>query len=307
MAVKSDGSKIRYRPVRVAIADIEPDDENARQRIDPAKLQLLAQSMSGVGQLQPVLLKEIAAADGGKRYQLKGGTRRRAAALLLGWTELDAVLMPDGPDSSAGLVGLIDNIQREQLTPYEQAAAFKALGDRKMDLRDVARLAGVHMTVVHRQIILLERLAPEIIEQWRGGHPLATQRRLLTFTAIVDATGHPDPVAQVAIWNRVVTGTAGGADASPAERRVVNEKEMGRLVHHIRAKLRALDDWFAKLKTHGEGATVDAVDAHELVRYLLGLRKTPPLAFPYTERRAKPHGQQRRNQSKRETDLRGPS
>jgi ParB family chromosome partitioning protein len=103
----------------LSISSIEPSPRNPRQKI--YNIAELADSLREHGLLQPVVVRRRA--DG---YELIAGHRRFEAAKLLGWTEI-ATVVRDETDDQAYILTLVENLQREDLSPKEEAAALEVL------------------------------------------------------------------------------------------------------------------------------------------------------------------------------------
>jgi ParB family chromosome partitioning protein len=103
---------------------LKPSRFQPRKDIDPARLQELADSISAQGVVQPVVARQV----DGNRYEIIAGERRWRAAQLAGLHELPVVVR-DVPDQAAMAIALIENIQREDLNPLEEAEALKRLLD----------------------------------------------------------------------------------------------------------------------------------------------------------------------------------
>jgi ParB family chromosome partitioning protein len=95
-----------------------------RTRMDEGSLYELAESIKAQGVMQPVLVRPV----GGGRYEIIAGERRMRAAKLAGLDEVP-VLVKDVPDEAAAAMSLIENIQREDLNPLEEAQGLKRLTD----------------------------------------------------------------------------------------------------------------------------------------------------------------------------------
>ncbi|RZI79287.1 MAG: ParB/RepB/Spo0J family partition protein, partial [Rubrivivax sp.] len=93
-----------------------------RTRMDEGSLYELAESIRTQGVMQPILVRPI----GGGRYEIIAGERRSRAAKLAGLSEVP-VLVKDVPDESAAVMALIENIQREDLNPLEEAQGLQRL------------------------------------------------------------------------------------------------------------------------------------------------------------------------------------
>jgi ParB family chromosome partitioning protein len=107
----------------VAIDLIDPSSLQPRSIFDDAKLEELAKSITANGVVQPLLLRRK-----GSRFELIAGERRWRAAQLAGLTKVPAVLR-DVSDEKVLEIALIENIQREDLNPIEEARAYKKLID----------------------------------------------------------------------------------------------------------------------------------------------------------------------------------
>ncbi|MDN5848760.1 MAG: ParB/RepB/Spo0J family partition protein [Nitrococcus sp.] len=128
-----------------------------RSRFDPAALQELADSIRAQGVVQPIVVRPER--DG--RYEIIAGERRWRAAQLAGVADVPA-LVRDLPDKAVVAVALIENIQREDLNPIEEASALKQLTDEfGMTHQEVANSVGRSRASVSNLLRLLE-LADEV-------------------------------------------------------------------------------------------------------------------------------------------------
>lgn len=106
---------------RIPLELIEPNPYQPRQHFDEEKLQELAQSIAELGLLEPVLVRRT-----GQTYQLIAGERRVRAARIAGLSEVPA-LVKDFGDLEVMQVALIENLQREDLNPIEEAEGYQRL------------------------------------------------------------------------------------------------------------------------------------------------------------------------------------
>jgi ParB family chromosome partitioning protein len=104
------------------IGDLQPGKYQPRTHMDPASLDELAASIRSQGLMQPILVRSV----GGKRYEIIAGERRWRAAKLAGLAEVPVVIR-DVPDQAALAMALIENIQRENLNPLEEATGIQRL------------------------------------------------------------------------------------------------------------------------------------------------------------------------------------
>ena len=105
----------------VQLDAIQPNPQQPRTHFDDGELSSLAASIRSVGVLQPVVLRQH-----GDQYVLVAGERRCRAARLAGLTEVPAIIR-EGDDESSLTEALIENVQRSELTPLEEAAAYDQL------------------------------------------------------------------------------------------------------------------------------------------------------------------------------------
>lgn len=161
-----------------------------RKDIDPEKLQELADSIKAQGIIQPIVVRQIAH----EKYEIVAGERRWRAAQLAGLTQVPIVIK-EIDDRAAMAIALIENIQREDLNPLEEAEALRRLLDEfEMTHQLIADAIGKSRTTVTNLLRLME-LHPEVKKlllnnQLEMGHA----RALLSL----------DGLKQVAIANKVV-------------------------------------------------------------------------------------------------------
>lgn len=109
-------------PQTLPLDSLKPGKYQPRTRMDQDSLAELAESIKSQGVIQPVLVRKI---DGGQ-YEIIAGERRTRAARLAGLTEVPVVLR-EVPDNAAAAMALIENIQREDLNPLEEAQGLARL------------------------------------------------------------------------------------------------------------------------------------------------------------------------------------
>jgi ParB family chromosome partitioning protein len=110
------------RQETLPVSLLQPGKYQPRTRMDPGSLEELAASIRGQGIMQPILVRPIA----DKRYEIIAGERRWRASQIAGLGEVP-VQIREIPDESALVMSLIENIQREDLNPLEQAAGIQRL------------------------------------------------------------------------------------------------------------------------------------------------------------------------------------
>lgn len=111
-------------PSTLKLAVLQPGKYQPRTRMDEGALYELAESIRAQGVMQPILVRPV----GANRYEVIAGERRMRAAKLAGLDEVP-VLVKEVPDEAAAAMALIENIQREDLNPLEEAQGLKRLTD----------------------------------------------------------------------------------------------------------------------------------------------------------------------------------
>jgi ParB family chromosome partitioning protein len=148
----------------LAIESLQPGRYQPRGRIDPESLAGLAESIKAQGVMQPILVRPT----GGGRYEILAGERRWRAARLAGLTAVPA-LVREVSDRHAAAIALIENLQREDLNPLEEAAGVQRLiAEFGMTHAEAADSLGRSRTAVTNALRLLE-LAPPVQELVRDG------------------------------------------------------------------------------------------------------------------------------------------
>ena len=138
----------------IRISRITPRGDQPRKMFDENALQVLADSIREHGVIQPIVVREIGVLE--DNYEIIAGERRWRAAKMAGLDEIPAVIMT-GDELKIAEVALIENVQRKDLNPIEEAMAYKALIER-FDLKqeEVARQAGKSRSAVANMLRLLE-------------------------------------------------------------------------------------------------------------------------------------------------------
>lgn len=156
--------------VTLKIGDIEPNRDQPRKTFDEEALRELADSIATHGVIQPLLVRPIS--DGG--YQLIAGERRWRASRLAGLTEVPVVIR-EMTDSEAMELALIENLQREDLNPIEEAEGYKLLMDTySLTQEQAAERVGKSRPAVANamRLLVLPKEVLDLIKQGRisSGH-----------------------------------------------------------------------------------------------------------------------------------------
>ena len=148
---KSDGDL-----ADLAVRSLRPGKYQPRTRMDQVSLAELADSIRVRGVIQPVIVRPVD--DGG--YEILAGERRWRAAQLAGLARIPAVIREVADDAALG-IGLIENIQREDLNPIEEAAGLKRLIDEfRLTHEETAKAVGRSRSAVTNILRLLELTRP---------------------------------------------------------------------------------------------------------------------------------------------------
>jgi ParB family transcriptional regulator, chromosome partitioning protein len=113
-------------PSTLMLSDMVAGQYQPRTRMDEGALYELAESIKAQGIMQPILVRRLSSGDNAGKYEIIAGERRFRAAKLAGLDSLP-VLVRDVPDEAAAAMSLIENIQREDLNPLEEAQGLQRL------------------------------------------------------------------------------------------------------------------------------------------------------------------------------------
>ena len=155
------------------ITQIDNNPNQPRKRFDQESLSDLADSIAANGLLQPILVRQV-----GERYEIVAGERRFRACKQLGMTDIPAIVIT-ADDISAAKFALIENLQREDLNPYEEACAYNSLmEDFHLTQEEISAQVGKSRSAVANSLRLLE-LPGEIITMMVGGNLTGGHARAL--------------------------------------------------------------------------------------------------------------------------------
>ena len=193
--------------VEVNLSEIHPNPDQPRKTFDEAKLRELAASIERQGLLQPIIVQKRAASDGG--YLLVAGERRFRAHQLLEKATIPAILTEGNPDE----IALIENIQREDLNPLEEAEALERMMDRyHYTQEELGKVIGKAQNTVS-EVLQLNTLPPFIKDEYR-----TSDTRTMSKSALVELTRIKDTKHQKAVWEAMKAGRWTVRDARTAKR-----------------------------------------------------------------------------------------
>lgn len=142
----------------IRLSEIEPNKNQPRRHFDEAAITALADSIRQHGLIQPILVRST-----GTGYQIVAGERRWRACRMLGMSEISAIIK-DFSDSETAQIALIENIQREDLNPIEEAAAYKELMDKyEMTQEALSKAVGKSRPAIANAVRLLNM--PEQVQE----------------------------------------------------------------------------------------------------------------------------------------------
>ena len=168
------------RLTTVAITDIQPGRYQARVQIDDEALQELADSIKAQGVIQPVIVRE----HGLSQYELIAGERRWRASQMAGLTEIPVVIKTIS-DETALAMGLIENLQRENLNPIEEAQGLKRLADEfGLTHETIAKAVGKSRSAISNSLRLLSLPEPVQDMLYQRHLEMGHARALLTLPVV---------------------------------------------------------------------------------------------------------------------------
>ena len=157
---------------QLPIYKVEPNPHQPRQDFDEEELQNLADSITEHGVVQPLTVRETSAGY----YQIIAGERRWRAARLAGLTEIPAVII-EADDKKTMELALIENLQRQDLNPVEEAQGYQVLMDEYgMTQEETAKRVGKSRPTVANALRLIQ-LCPQVLELLRTGQLSAGHAR----------------------------------------------------------------------------------------------------------------------------------
>ncbi len=215
---------------------IVPNPHQPRSRFDAASLQELADSIREHGVLQPVIVTQVRSDYGPVTYQLIAGERRLQAARMAGVSRMPVVIR-EAADSALLELALVENLQREDLNPLEEAAAFRRLADEfSLTQEQISKRVARSRTSVANTLRLLS-LDEDIRASLASGQISEGHARALL--------GIDDARTRLDAWRRIVSDALTVRQAEEIARalksmsgstlRAVAKKPVRRIDPHVRA------------------------------------------------------------------------
>ncbi len=215
------------------VGSIRPGKYQPRTRMDQQALAELAASIRAQGLMQPLLVRPV----GRDQYELIAGERRWRAAQLAGLTEVPA-LVRDVPDSAALAMALIENIQREDLNPIEEAAGLQRLIEEfRMTHEQAADAVGRSRSATTNLLRLLKLAKPVQAMLMQGALEMGHARALLALEGARQIEAANRIVAQGLSARESEALAARLARGSAARRVRKTDRDLARLEEEVSQRL----------------------------------------------------------------------
>lgn len=205
-------------PTELKLTALRPGKYQPRTRMDEGALNELAESIRTQGIMQPILVRPLAGSTKGK-YEIIAGERRFRAAKIAGLAQVP-VLVREVPDESAAAMALIENIQREDLNPLEEAQGVRRLLDEFGMTHELAAQAiGRSRSATSNLLRLLNLVEPVQTMLLAGDIDMGHARALLAVEA----------AAQILLANEIIAKRLSVRSAEKLVGRYLREQEEGAL------------------------------------------------------------------------------
>jgi ParB family chromosome partitioning protein len=222
----------------LALAQLQPGKYQPRTRMDQASLAELAESIKAQGIIQPILVRMLA----GGQYEIIAGERRFRAARMAGLAEVP-VLVRDIADHAAAAIALIENIQREDLNPLEEAQGLaRLISEFKLTQEEAAQAVGRSRSACANLLRLLHLPRP-VQEMLHAGEldmgharallALATEQQL-ELASIIKRDGLSVRAVEEAVRKLLEPGSAPSA---PHKAKPKRSRDLERLEQDLSEKL----------------------------------------------------------------------
>ncbi|MEQ6349396.1 ParB/RepB/Spo0J family partition protein [Ralstonia pseudosolanacearum] len=181
-------------PTVLKLEQMQPGKYQPRTRMDEGALQELAASIRAQGLMQPILVRQVDSDGAAQKYEIIAGERRFRASRLAGLTEVP-VLVKDVPDEAAAAMALIENIQREDLNPLEEAQGIaRLIREFQFTHEQAAESLGRSRSAVSNLLRLLNLAQPVQTMLMAGDLDMGHARTLLAV----------DGASQITLANQII-------------------------------------------------------------------------------------------------------
>jgi len=183
-------------PTVLLLNDLVPGQYQPRTRMDEGALYELAESIKTQGIMQPILVRQLGSGEHTGKYEIIAGERRFRAARIAGLDRVP-VLVRDVPDASAAAMALIENIQREDLNPLEEAQGLQRLvKEFSMTHEQAAQAVGRSRSAASNLLRLLNLADPVQTMLMAGDLDMGHARALLPLDRALQITAASQIVAR---------------------------------------------------------------------------------------------------------------
>ena len=212
-------------PHTLALSEMVAGRYQPRTRMDEGALYELAESIKAQGIMQPILVRRLADGEHAGRYEIIAGERRFRAATLAGLSEVP-VLVRDVPDEAAAAMALIENMQREDLNPLEEALGLSRLvKEFGLTHEQAAQAVGRSRSAASNLLRLLNLAEPVQTMLMAGDIDMGHARALLTLDRAAQITaGHQIAVKKLSVREAEALVKKVGAEASLAPQKPAKAK-----------------------------------------------------------------------------------
>ena len=177
-AVRLDDRAIAVGVRLIPLAGIDPSPDNPRKTFDEEALAELAASIAEQGLLQPIVVRPV-----GARFEIVAGERRFRALALNKAAEALCVVREGDDDGNTRALRIIENLQRADIKPIEEAEAFLALAEldpKKWNATTIGKAIGMSDRFVAQRLSIARNLAPDLKEKLKAGELKIEHARILS-------------------------------------------------------------------------------------------------------------------------------
>ncbi|MBS4207164.1 nucleoid occlusion protein [Bacillus sp. FJAT-50079] len=252
LPLEKEMAEVRDEVKNIPVSTIVPNRFQPRTVFDETKIEELARTIHTHGIIQPIVIREL----GDDQFEIIAGERRFRAVQLLGWEEVPAIIK-NLSDAETASVALIENLQREELTPIEEAMAYgKLLEIHNLTQEALAQRLGKGQSTVANKLRLLK--LPEEVQDALL-HKKITERHARAMIPL------KIPEKQIQLMELIieknlnvkqaeeqVVKMLAAAEPKPKKRRKAISKDMRIAVNTIRQSLSMVADSGIKLDSEEE-------------------------------------------------------
>ena len=216
---------------KISIRSIKPNPYQPRQKFDETSLEELTASIKEKGILTPITVRKV-----GNQFILIAGERRLRASKKSGLKKIPAYIIDVADDAEMVEMALIENIQRENLNPIEEAEAYNYLNNRfKLSQKKIAKSVGKKRVTISNSLRLLT-LPREIKESIRNGRLSAGHGRAILMMKIHNS--------MIGLWKKIIKGKMSVRAAEDwAKERTLKKLELKKkVIRKVSPQIKRLED-----------------------------------------------------------------